>query len=252
VSRAARRSCLCLLAVPVLWSALATGSVAGAIRGGPVAVAGASRLVLVAIGTPPLSDAQAAARVGRSAWEPRPQNAKDNQSVPTRPELAAFHAQIKEPYARWVDGQYRGTTDQIIQWAAAKWGLDPDLLRAVAAVETWWYMSFVGNEGASFGLFQVRTPYHCQGPVVCGLFQHDTAFNADYYASVIRSYYDGTQVWLNTVSGNGRPYRAGDVWGAVGYWAAGRWHVAAGEAYVAHVKADLAARVWEQPNFVGR
>jgi hypothetical protein len=53
------------------------------------------------------------------------------------------------------------------------------------------------------------------------------------------------------VSGNGAPYRAGDLWGAVGYWAAGRWHVPAGAAYVAHVQADLAERVWAQPNFVG-
>jgi hypothetical protein len=87
-----------------------------------------------------------------------------------------------------VTGHYRGSTDQIIQWAAAKWGLSPDLLRAVAAVETWWYMSYVGNDGSSFGLFQVRTPYHCVGATVCGLFRHDTAFNADYYASIIRSY----------------------------------------------------------------
>jgi hypothetical protein len=234
--RALPRACLGLCALALLWPAPAA----------------ASRMVPVAIGTPPLSDAQAAARVSRDGWEPRPQNAEDNQTVPTRSQLAAFHRQSSEPYAKWVDGQYRGSTDQIIQWAAAKWGLNPDLLRAVAAVETWWYMSFVGNEGTSFGLFQVRTPYHCQGAVVCGLFQRDTAFNADYYASAIRSYYDGKQVWLNTVSGNGQPYRAGDIWGSVGYWAAGRWHVAVGNAYVAHVKADLAERVWEQPNFVGQ
>jgi hypothetical protein len=208
-------------------------------------------LVLVPIGTPPLSDAQAARLVGPGDWEPRPTNSADNDRVPSAAELAAFHAQNSEPYSKWVNGDYRGTTDQIIQWAAAKWGLNPNLLRAVAAVETWWHMSFVGNEGSSFGLFQVRTPYHCQGPVVCGLFQHDTAFNADYYCSIIRSYYDGVQTWLNTVSGNARPYRAGDLWGAVGYWAAGRWHVAAAEAYVAHVRSDLAQRVWTQPNFVG-
>ena len=30
------------------------------------------------------------------------------------------------------DGQYAGTTDEIFQWAACKWGLPDDLLRAVA------------------------------------------------------------------------------------------------------------------------
>jgi hypothetical protein len=216
------------------------------------ASAAGGRLVLVPIGTPPLADARAAAKVSPGGWEPRPQNDADNHRTPTRSQLRAFYEQIKEPYAQWVTGQYRGSTDQIIQWAAAKWGLNPDLLRAVAAVETWWYMGFVGNEGTSFGLLQVRTPYHCQGALVCGLFQHDTAFNVDYYCSVIRSYYDGKQTWLNTVTGNGQPYRAGDIWGAVGYWAAGRWHVPAGAAYVAHVQADLAERVWEQPYFVGK
>jgi autotransporter family porin len=214
--------------------------------------AGSHGLVVARLGSPPLSDAAAARRVVPSDWEPRPQNDAANAATPNPAELAAFHRQNDEPYSHWVTGDYRGTTDEIIQWAAAKWGLRPDLLRAVAAVETWWYMSFVGNDGSSFGLFQVRTPYHCRGPLVCGLFRHDTAFNADYYASIIRSYYDGTQRWLNTVSGNGASYRAGDLWGSIGYWAAGRWHVAAGAAYAAHVRADLAQRSWAQPNFVGR
>jgi autotransporter family porin len=207
-------------------------------------------MVLVPMGTAPLSDAAAASRVHSPGWEPRPENNEDNQRVPTSSELKLFHEQNQEPYSKWVNGDYRGSTDQIIQWAAYKWGLNPDLLRSVAAVETWWYMSYVGDEGTAFGLFQVRTPYHCQGPVVCGLFRDDTAFNADYYASIIRSYYDGQQGWLNTVSGNGQAYRGGDIWGAIGYWATGRWHVPGGEAYVNQVKEDLAQRVWEQPYFV--
>jgi soluble lytic murein transglycosylase-like protein len=31
---------------------------------------------------------------------------------------------------------FRGTTDEIIRWAAWKWGIDEDLLRAVAARES--------------------------------------------------------------------------------------------------------------------
>jgi autotransporter family porin len=244
-ARAARAlvALLACLATSLALCMMSATSLAKASQGG---------LVLVPIGTPPLSDAKAAKLVGPADWEPRPTNSADNSRVPTAAQLAAFHRQNTEPYSKWVTGDYWGTTDQIIQWAAAKWGLNPDLLRAVAAVETWWYMSFAGNEGSSFGLFQVRTPYHCRGPLVCGLFQHDTAFNADYYCSIIRSYYDGVQTWLNSVSGNAQPYRAGDLWGAVGYWAAGRWHVPAAEAYVAHVKRDLAERVWAQPYFVGR
>ena len=32
-----------------------------------------------------------------------------------------------------VDGQFEGTTDEIFQWAACKWGLPDDLLRAFQA-----------------------------------------------------------------------------------------------------------------------
>ncbi len=131
------------------------------------------------VGRPPLSDSAAGARVHRSSWEPRPQNAAANRRVPTSTQVALFRRQSQnDPYKRYVDGHYRGTTDEVIQWAAAKWGLDPNLLRAVAAVETWWYMSFVGNEGTAFGLFQVSRPWHCLEPVVCKLFRKDTAFNA--------------------------------------------------------------------------
>jgi hypothetical protein len=197
-----------------------------------------------------LTDAQAAALV-RHAPETRPDNSADNQRVPSGAQIAYFRAHddsMPASYLERIDGNYTGSTDQIIQWAAYKWGLDPELLRAVASVESWWHMYTVGDEGNAYGLFQIDARYHC-----CeDLASEDTAFNADYYGAIIRSYFDGTQTWLNTVTGNGKPYRRGDLWNSVGYWAAGRWDVATGQEYVAKVKADLAAQVWRQPNFVGQ
>src|SRR6266568_4151530 len=38
-----------------------------------------------------------------------------------------------------VDGQFTGTTDEIFQWAACKWGLSDDVLRAIAVRESTWY-----------------------------------------------------------------------------------------------------------------
>lgn len=67
------------------------------------------------------------------------------------------------PYARYVTGHFTGTTDEVIQWAARKWGFEPDLLRAVGTVESWWRMSTVGDSGDSFGLFQVRRPLPLHG-----------------------------------------------------------------------------------------
>ena len=74
------------------------------------------------------------------------------------------------------------------------------------SVESWWHQSAVGDNGDSFGLFQVRRPYHCWGE--CRIARDSTAFNADYYGGILRAYFDGKMGWLNTVE-RGRDYRAG-------------------------------------------
>jgi hypothetical protein len=44
-------------------------------------------------------------------------------------------------YAR-ADGQYKGTTDMIVRWAACKWGIDEDVVRAQTTTEHWsWDMT---------------------------------------------------------------------------------------------------------------
>jgi hypothetical protein len=196
-----------------------------------------------------LSDAEASEVVER-AVENRPDNTSDDRRIPTEAQLAYFRDHddsLPSRYLERVDGDFRGSTDEIIQWAAYKWGFDPELFRAVAAVESWWHMSTLGDEGNAFGLFQVDARYHC-----CRrLAESYAAWNADYYGAMLRSYYDGAQTWLNTVSGNGSPYRPGDLWASVGYWAAGRWDTEAGDAYVAKVRTDLAERVWTKPDFIG-
>lgn len=214
-----------------------------ATNGPPVEVSTAPTKVV-----PELSDAEAAAAV-KSAPETRAVNSADNGRVPTAAQLAYFRDHDDSMPARYlerVDGDFRGSTDEIIQWAAYKWGFDPELLRAVAAVESWWHMSTLGDEGNAFGLYQVDRRYHC-----CQrLAESFTAWNADYYGAMLRSYYDGTQTWLNTVTGNGRPYRPHELWGSVGYWASGRWDTPVGHSYVAEVRADLAERVWTQRDFI--
>jgi hypothetical protein len=95
-------------------------------------------------------DAACAREVHRSTWEPRPDNAAPNH---VKPDAAAVHrAFAARPVSgagatdpRWdswllqrVDGQFTGTTDEIFQWAACKWGLSDDLLRAMAAAESTW------------------------------------------------------------------------------------------------------------------
>jgi hypothetical protein len=198
------------------------------------------------VGWGPLSSKAAAKKVKRSGYEPRPSNADENRRVPKRKLLRAWHERSDMPYARFVDGRFRGTTDEIIAWAARKWGLDPNLLRAVAVVESWWTMSVVGDNGDSFGLFQVRRPYHCWGE--CAIARRHTAFNADYYGGIIRAYFDGKMGWLNTVE-RGRRYRAGDLWGSVGAWFSGRWYTTPSTDYMDVVRQRLSQRIWRWENF---
>jgi hypothetical protein len=154
----------------------------------------------------------------RSRFEPRPANRAALRSTPTAAQLRAFRAQSEMPYARYVTGHFTGTTDEVIQWAARKWGV-------------------------------VRRPFHCTEPV-CEQFRDDAALNADYYGGILRSYYDGKQRWLNTVPGeNGKRYRRGDVWGSVGAWFSGRWWNAPARGYIREVKRRLKARTWRTRAF---
>lgn len=87
----------------------------------------------------------------RSTWEPRRDNTKRNHIVPNA--SAVHRAFAERPLAggdsydkrwdRWllprVDGQFTGTTDEIFQWGACKWGLSDDMLRAIADQESTWY-----------------------------------------------------------------------------------------------------------------
>ena len=203
------------------------------------------------VGWGPRSSKAAARLVTRSGFEPRPANYRDNHRVPGKKMLQAWRSQSEMPYRRFVDGRFKGTTGEIIQWASIKWGIDTNTMRAVAAVESWWDMDTVGDNGDSFGLYQVRRPYHCLGD--CRIARYFTAFNADYYGAIIRSYFDGRQTWLNTVSGNGRRYRAGDLEGSLGAWYSGRWWGPPErpvEPYLQDVARRKAERIWTHPDFV--
>ena len=196
------------------------------------------------VGSKPLGDRQAASRVLRRAFEPKPGNRAENRRIPTRRELSRFRRRSEMTYKRRVTGRFRGTTDEIIQWASHKHGINEDFFRAVAVKESWWRMETIGDNGDSFGLTQIRRPYHC-----CPfLARNSTAFNADYYGAIIRSYYDGRERWLNTVE-RGRDYRSGDLWGAAGAWFSGRWHTPPAETYIADVKRILRERTWRKRFF---
>ncbi len=169
--------------------------------------------------------------------------------------------------AKRVDGQFTGTTEEILRWAACKWGIDEDLVKAQAAIESWWRQSTLGDfdtdasacpEGhglgvdgqsgkcpQSYGILQNRYPY--MKTAFPGAMR-STAMSADLGYGIWRNCFEGNETWLNTVE-RGQQYAAGDAWGCVGRWFSGRWHTDASEQYVNRVKDYLNQRVWETPNF---
>ena len=50
-----------------------------------------------------------------------------------------------------MDGQFTGTTDEIFQWAACKWGLPDNLIRATAVEESTWFEYLHYPTDASYG-----------------------------------------------------------------------------------------------------
>ncbi len=103
--------------------------------------------------------------VHRSTWEPRPDNTKRNNTLvnPTavHDSFAARNRSVDGTYdPRWdswllprVDGQFTGTTDEIIQWAACKWGLPDDYLRAEADIESTWYQYLTYPSGRCVDMY---------------------------------------------------------------------------------------------------
>lgn len=211
----------------------------------------------------PRSDAACAAHVGSPGGETRPANRAANHRMPTEP-VAWSNAAM----GRWkrflanrehVTGAFTGTTAQIIRWAACKWGLDPNLLDAVAEQESGWQMHNVGDRcgpkgEASYGLFQIKNAY-CNGGGAWGGYPataQDTALNADFYAAYLRSCldndFDNGGSWLyggqsvrQLAAAHGSAYV---VWGCVGSWFSGNWYDGDAKDYIVSVKLHLAARDW--------
>ena len=204
------------------------------------------------VGSPVLSDADAASRV-RPAAEIRPENTLQNQTVPTATQLAAFNSYtgqwgVCDHLRQKVTGNFRGTTDEIIQWAAWKWGLPEDTVRAAAASESWWRMSMLGDNGQSYGLMQIKNVSKWHGGTF-PLSKDATAFNVDYYAGMVRHYFEGCATWMKSYSYNGYSYAAGDLMGSVGAWFSGDWHSDAAHSYVSSVQRNEANRVWAGAGF---
>jgi hypothetical protein len=191
------------------------------------------------------SDSDCAARVTK-APEIRPQNVSFN-AVKGHGAPAAPPAPL---YAR-VTGDFTGTTDEILQWGACKWGIDEDIVRAQAAKESYWTQSNVGDNGESFGILQVRQPFwgwaFNDG---VGDARSSTAYNVDAALAARRNCFEGNETWLNSTPDRGQDYAAGDIWGCIGLWFSGRWYTPDSVTYIDAVQAYLNQQVWKSSDFI--
>lgn len=204
-----------------------------------------------------------------------PANATFNVVVPTSSWLVAMHANPiyggntawKNDFAR-VNGAFSGSTDMIIRWAACKWGIDEDILRAEAVEESSWVQSAKGDSdtvchsrnvavGAlnywkepspckpSKGLLQIKVVYFNAWPYAA----KSTSLNVDFVAGEHRSCMNGDQEYLvgsqSNAFGSYPPTTTSNaVWGCLGRWYSGDWGSQGAVDYVNRVKAVLAAKGW--------
>ena len=232
------------------------------------------------VGQKPLSDKAAAAQV-RHVPEVRPMNVQANNYYVTNADLRYFHmvrntsGQTANQFNHWnayVDGRDRlknPSTDDLIQWAAHKWGIPENWLRAQLAIESNWQMNLGGDLNQlpaswvsqypassrsvrgpnevyeSSGIAQIKwTPDNVVNPGTRYLRYRSTAFSLDYMGAEIRYYYDGDAIWL------GHGYSAGNQWLSVGAWnSPAPWGNAQQQWYIGVVQQALHTHPWTSPNF---
>lgn len=235
------------------------------VTAGVVAIAGGSIAVGVMfvkdyerLAVPPGSSlpsgAECASTIDRSGWEPVPENDAANHHVPRGLEVGPrsdYTAEANERVLPRIDGEFTGTTDEIIAWGACKWGFDADLVRAQAFVESSWDQSTEGDPSnnpeacvpgeyppcpTSFGLLQIKHVFHA-GSYPASL--ESTAFNVDYALGMIRACYEG---WIAYLPND---YGPGDLEGCLGHHYSGRWRDNAGMTYAADVLDIYRNEAWQ-------
>lgn len=209
---------------------------------------------LIAPGNPLPSDAACAAAVrANPSPENRPRNVPYN-NTPWR-SIPGFYER--------ATGNFTGSTDDIIRWAACKWGWDEYALRAMAARESTGKMDALGVWVSNpaqclpgYTLGSAGRPGLCPGAV--GIIQifgyyfpqaaegatRSTAYNLDIGAAIMRDCFEGNERWL------GSGYGPGDMWGCIGRFYAGAWWNSDAVWYINEIQSWSNQRYWTLPRYI--
>jgi hypothetical protein len=211
--------------------------------------------------------------------------AATNDYVPTAKEIRRFRRSRNSngqtevqfnPYFRYVDGRdhlRHPSTDDLIQWAAHKWGIPEDWLRAEYVQESYWNAFQLGDEASvgphwyslyplqariphsrsvyqSLGITQVKwIPDGSVGPGTEPLRWQSTSFNIDYQAATVRFYFDNPRGARS--SWGDSSYIPCQAWNSIGAWFEPYpWGNGGQRQYVGEVRGYLADREWTASNFV--
>lgn len=209
--------------------------------------------------------------------ENRPDNVAYNNDTPTPSELAQFYVTPLQftfgpPFSDFykVDGNvHGGSTDELIQYYACKWGMDQDMLRAQAWAESGWNQTVqgdiqhdpklcTGGNGfnswqsngnycyTSFSLIQIK----CTNYNACPAAQESVPFALDFRGSYWRSCMEGHVKYYSDSKPqpgyppypNGTPQQMAE--GCLGSWYSGNWYDANALPYINRVKGYMQSKPW--------
>ncbi|HEV2583620.1 MAG TPA: hypothetical protein VGT44_22355, partial [Ktedonobacteraceae bacterium] len=224
-------------------------------------------------GSPLPSESACASSIAYSSFEPRTDNYTANHSVPTAAQIANLQPWgpligldgKSDSLRKQITGNFTGTTDEILQWVACKWGIDVNIVRAQAVQESNWHQSQLGDyttnqslcppgkwNGSScyqsYGILQIKyTYFKTEWPMS----EQDTAFNAEFVYGWIRNCFEGWTDYLYSLTpAPGYPnYHAGDIWGCLGFWFSGGWYTQGAINYIKIIQQDYNQKPWLQPGF---
>jgi autotransporter family porin len=237
-----------------------------------------TRFSLVPAGAP-LPTGATCARLVRSMPEQEPSNVTYNARATTPAEVAKLDPwdmanEIFDPAALTLQarltGDFTGTTDELLQWVACKWGFDEDYLRAEAYQQSTWRQRAHGDWldtpdpdcppnadtqtmngtpqcAQTYGMLQVMWKYHKSA---WPMFRDSTPFHLDFVYGLRRVCFEGWDTGqASRAPVAGKPYMKNDYMGCLGAHFSGQWYDDEANAYISRVLGQLQGRAWEQLGF---
>lgn len=176
----------------------------------------------------------------------------------------AYDQRANSIIAARIDGQFTGTTEDILRWGACKWGFNENLIKAMAANESWWKQTLhnnwttscpsnhpLGSDSAlypmmchrDYGLLQLNYDYYDQAWPEA---ETSSAMNVDTALGIVRACYEGYDLWIAQKNPS---YTKNNIWGCLGMYNSGKWYDSQARQYIHDIKKFMNENVWQRSFF---